>query len=305
VRTWGDPHLTTLDGHTYLFNGYGEYVAFCSQGSATGALLTACDPDSLSNATTRVHLRFANPPTTSSATVTVGAGLVVPGQPPVLVILNQGSIELYNGATRVTLPISVGNEEQEIESSIGEISLSARLNNTVIVRATFQFSGISVAFRVSGNTMRITGAVDRAIYMNRTAGLWGLLDGNTTNDFLPSSTTASAILLNASEGDVFVNFGQTWMIQSASMSVFGSFLSTSSFHFNEFYYPDYVPSFTSPVGTEAEEQAAAGACAAVQDDVMRDSCIYDVLSTGDVSRALCTMQSRLLTLHTFMNGRSK
>lgn len=23
---WGDPHLTTLDGHSYTFNGYGEYV---------------------------------------------------------------------------------------------------------------------------------------------------------------------------------------------------------------------------------------------------------------------------------------
>ena len=23
---WGDPHLTTLDGHDYTFNGYGEFV---------------------------------------------------------------------------------------------------------------------------------------------------------------------------------------------------------------------------------------------------------------------------------------
>ena len=23
---WGDPHFTTIDGHTYTFNGLGEYV---------------------------------------------------------------------------------------------------------------------------------------------------------------------------------------------------------------------------------------------------------------------------------------
>ena len=23
---WGDPHITTLDGHSYTFNGYGEFV---------------------------------------------------------------------------------------------------------------------------------------------------------------------------------------------------------------------------------------------------------------------------------------
>ena len=23
---WGDPHITTLDGRTYTFNGWGEYV---------------------------------------------------------------------------------------------------------------------------------------------------------------------------------------------------------------------------------------------------------------------------------------
>ncbi|CAF4002374.1 unnamed protein product, partial [Rotaria sp. Silwood1] len=24
--TWGDPHFTTLDGTSYTFNGYGEYI---------------------------------------------------------------------------------------------------------------------------------------------------------------------------------------------------------------------------------------------------------------------------------------
>ena len=23
---WGDPHITTLDGRTYTFNGWGEYI---------------------------------------------------------------------------------------------------------------------------------------------------------------------------------------------------------------------------------------------------------------------------------------
>jgi len=29
---WGDPHITTLDGLTYTFNGVGEYVLLRSMG---------------------------------------------------------------------------------------------------------------------------------------------------------------------------------------------------------------------------------------------------------------------------------
>ncbi len=30
---WGDPHVTTLDGHTYTFNGIGDYVLLAIKNS--------------------------------------------------------------------------------------------------------------------------------------------------------------------------------------------------------------------------------------------------------------------------------
>ena len=33
---WGDPHITTLDGRGYTFNGWGEYTLLHSHDNATG-----------------------------------------------------------------------------------------------------------------------------------------------------------------------------------------------------------------------------------------------------------------------------
>ena len=283
TRTWGDPHITTLDGHTYLFNGRGEYVAFCADVNAQelSQLHTACNPNRLSNSTVRVHLRFDVSPTTDNATVTVGAAMVVPGQVPVLVVLNSGELELYGGNARVFLP-NLG-AASSVQSSIGLIRFTALINGTTITKVTLQAMDVSVELQVTGTIMRASGSVGLR-YVNHTVGLWGLFDDDVSNDFKPSASASSGanVLLSASEESVYDDFGQTWMILIESQSAFGMF-QDGPWGYWSFWHPRYRPSFTSPSRTPAEEQAAVAACSSVVDIDMRDSCVYDVLVTGDVS----------------------
>eukprot|EP00730_Choanoeca_flexa_P004918 TRINITY_DN11841_c0_g1_i3.p1 TRINITY_DN11841_c0_g1~~TRINITY_DN11841_c0_g1_i3.p1 ORF type:complete len:544 (+),score=101.56 TRINITY_DN11841_c0_g1_i3:1358-2989(+) len=288
VRTWGDPHLTTLDGRTYAFNGRGEYVVMCTAANHSGnpptldALLNDCSPsDPDVNGTVRVHLRFDTPASTSSATVTVAGAAMVPGQDPVLVMMNEGTLQLYLGSDRLSLPAAEAGQ-QEFFSSVGQVNILARHNASHVTRVVLRFHGASLAFEVVGSMLRVSGSVADS-YQSRTVGLWGRYDGNVSNDFQPSSSNVPVVVQSASEEDIFDDFGQTWMIRSALQSAFSRFVSTSPFHFGKHYHPSYRPVFTPPGVSIEKQQAAEAACAGVEDDAMRTACEFDVITTNDVS----------------------
>jgi hypothetical protein len=205
--------------------------------------------------------------------------MVVPGQDPVLVFLNGGELELYEGVSRVWLP-NLGAGTNSVQSSIGQIRFTALTNGTAINMVTLQAMDVSVELQVTGTIMRASGAVGLR-YLNHTLGLWGLFDDTVSNDFRPSASASSGtnVLLNASDADVFDGFGQTWMVRP-SQTAFE--FQDRPWNFFSFWHTSYRPSFTSPSRTAAEEQAAVAACADVVDVDMRDSCVYDVLVTGDV-----------------------
>jgi von Willebrand factor type D domain len=113
-RLWGDPHLQTLDGTDYDFNGHGEYIGFCgitkeSETLSINDILQVCAPTQtqknsvIANALS-IHFRFAPLHSGNVGTVTVGVAIRDPmhvnGSNAISVVPHVSRrIDVYDGAT--------------------------------------------------------------------------------------------------------------------------------------------------------------------------------------------------------------
>ncbi|EDV26971.1 uncharacterized protein TRIADDRAFT_54443 [Trichoplax adhaerens] len=196
---WGDPHIRTLDGNQYTFNGLGEYV-----------LLQTDDRSFILQGRTMQALNNGN--VSAPATVLSGFATISAGADTVQFTLNStlNGINILVNRTRSFSMHSMSNNETREFNNVDLAKTS-----TISVAAIFS-SGISLEVTLLTQMLTIAFNAPDEI-KGKTSGLLGTWNDNTIDDFKRPDGSFLDIKSNSSQ--IFYDFGQLWMI-NASDSLF-------------------------------------------------------------------------------------
>uniref|UniRef100_A0A8B9ZFT0 Mucin-4 n=1 Tax=Anas platyrhynchos TaxID=8839 RepID=A0A8B9ZFT0_ANAPL len=248
ASAFGDPHITTLDGLTYTFNGLGDFVLLLA-GDARSSFVLQGRTARTGTAQATNFVAFAAQ-YISSTTTTVEWTLGSQGD--IQVLLNNQTIQFAYSH----------DMGAEVHYSPGVL-----LVNSSSVTATFDGT-VSISISASAGLLSVVCSLPDW-YHNTTKGLLGVWDNNPADDFqMPNGTS---IPVNSSEEEIF-SYGMTC---KAGLGIHPG-------------HPRiFTPIFLSRLRQENESQyqQAASQCRGSKE------CIYDMLSTGDVTLGLATQNT--------------
>ncbi|XP_064522242.1 mucin-4 isoform X2 [Pseudopipra pipra] len=247
---FGDPHITTLDGLTYTFNGLGDFVLLLASNAQTSFVLQGRTAQTGTAQATNFVAFAAQYISTTTATVEWTLG----SQGDIQVLLNNETIQFSYSQ-------DMGDEVYYSPGVllINSSSVTAVFDGTIAV-------SISAA---SGILSMICSLPDW--YRNSTKGLLGVWDHDPTDDFqMPNGTS---IPVNSSEEEIY-SYGMTWALDENNL--FAQSLGSPVLNF--------TPIFLSRLRqkNESQYQLAASQCHGSKE------CIYDSLSTGNLALGLAT-----------------
>ncbi|XP_048727704.2 mucin-4-like isoform X2 [Ostrea edulis] len=259
---FGDPHINTLDGNQYTFNGYDEYVLLRIDTEAKQFELQA-----------RTDLAEGANGTVINATIFSAFAARDETGSFVQVELSRSKDKMYIR----------GNDQDITNSFEDDISYRYFTRYLVITKenqtytATFLNSSITMKVTLGVRFLTIEAVVDSK-YNGSVIGLMGNFDGNSTNDFiLPNGTFLKPEDVNT-ERKIYNNFGQFWVVnETTSIFHYGSGLSH-----RDYSHPEFVPFFVDEY-PEDQRNASREACGG---DSASQACIFDYLATGDKALAL-------------------
>jgi hypothetical protein len=278
--TWGEPHITTVNGTYYDFQGAGEYM-------------TLLDPDG-----TEVQVRQTPIPTDAP-------GNWVPSPPP-LNYQNDGLVSCLSGNTAVAA--RVGKHRVTYEPSFGvpnPSGLQLRIDGKVTTTGEnfgnegsveTSSDGIEVHFP-DGKILSVSGSLPLlsidfsglGVVSKSTEGSERGLAGDVpTGNWLPRLPNGAAVgPMPASLHDRYVKlnqtFGNAWRV-STSSSLFDYAPGTSTATFTNAAWPAENAKTCSlrNVKTTPHITAAAAeeACKPITNATLHSSCVFDVRMTG-------------------------
>ena len=185
---FGDPHIVTLDGYQYTFNGKGEFIlvetldgSFTLQGRMTEPVLTT--DSQLNNNTIKA---------TSFESLAMKDGT----SPTVQLEITDNELKALVDGERIDF--SAVSEQR-----FGNVTIVDVGNSTVAVRFT---DGVSVA--ASKFESILTNILVTVPEHFNTRGLLGQFNGDPTDDLLPKDVSV-ALQANATNEDIHYNFGIT------------------------------------------------------------------------------------------------
>ncbi|XP_076197250.1 mucin-4 isoform X3 [Aptenodytes patagonicus] len=247
---FGDPHITTLDGLTYTFNGLGDFVLLLASDAQTSFVL---------------HGRTARTGTAQATNFVAFAAQYISATTTTVqwTLGSQGDIKILLNNETIQFSFS-----QDMGAEV-YYSPGVLLVNASSVTAVFD-GAIAVSISaVSGILSVVCSLPDR--YRNSTKGLLGVWDHDPANDF--QMLNGTSIPMNSSEEEIY-SYGMTWAV--GEHSLFAQPLDSPVMNF--------TPIFLSRLRQENESQyqLAASQCRGSKE------CIYDLLSTGDMALGLAT-----------------
>ncbi|XP_053842503.1 mucin-4 [Vidua macroura] len=247
---FGDPHITTLDGLTYTFNGLGDFVLLLASDAQTSFVLHGRTVQTGMAQATNFVAFAAQYISTTTTTVEWTLG----SQDDIKVLLNNKNIQFSYSQ-------DLGDE---VYYSPGVLLVNAS-------SVTAVFNG-TIAVSVSATSGILSVVCSLPVwYCNSTRGLLGVWDHDPADDFqMPNGTS---IPVNSSEEEIY-SYGMTWAVREHSL--FTQPLDSPALNF--------TPFFLSRLRQENESQYEL---AALQCHGSKE-CIYDSLSTGNLALGLAT-----------------
>ncbi|XP_072172525.1 uncharacterized protein [Diadema setosum] len=272
--TWGDPHISTLDGNRYTFNGLGEYtmISFPDEVNFTLQARTAkaLDADNNEVDTGTVYVGFA----------------AEHGGTKVQLLLNdeRNAISiLINGTQNVTVDsIKQGGYQDDDSGLFIEYDPPSEYKENAEILVSFEINrmeGIAISFSVIQGYKSLSfsfHAPPEYSTIGTSYGLLGVWNGNATDDFLLRNGTTFETPSNGTleESQIYA-FGQSWNVPSNEI-LFTYSEGQSWTDFND-------PNFRPPSVGDLLQQANESYIAEVQQRCKGDeSCIFDALATNDI-----------------------
>jgi deleted-in-malignant-brain-tumors protein 1 len=254
-RLFGDPHIVTLDGHKYTFNGKGEFTLietrnreFVLQGRMEEAVNDA-NEEVLATAFSAIVAKEAN---SDAFQAEVGAG-------DQLVVLVNGEQIRFDGVQAL---------------QFRNVTVSDQGNSTI--SASFSFGAYIELKQENGIISEILFSLANR-FRKQTQGLMGNYNGDASDDLIPKGSRVP-ISLESSIREIH-RFGVTWIITSAENSLF---VYSQSHSFADYFAPWFTPIFQPAFSDPILEQKARDICG-------NDSfCLFDIAATKRVEIGNCT-----------------
>ncbi|CAG2228191.1 unnamed protein product [Mytilus edulis] len=263
--TFGDPHVDTLDGFQYTFNGWGEYTMMKIENeNVTFEIQARTDLATSKNGT---ELKKIN------ATIFSGFAAKEDGNVTMQVELASDleTMVVYGNGNDFTTQF---NTDENFAVFLTGIVLR-RQNHTLVV--AFSESGIQLNLQVKTRQLTLSASVPED-FKGQVTGLMGNFDGDKTNEFvLPNRNILSSGDVD-SERKIYNNFGQLWET-TADNSIF---YYTDGKSWADYSHQDFVPIFIDEFDNSTL-QLAYTVCGGKSDQYK--ACIFDYLATGDQSFA--------------------
>ncbi|XP_060028196.1 mucin-4 isoform X2 [Erinaceus europaeus] len=249
---FGDPHITTLDGHSFTFNGLGDFLLVGAQGGNSSFQLQGRTAQTSSAQATN-FIAFAARYSGSLGNVTV-QWLLKPNDTMQVLLRNQS----------VTLEtLGVDADGQQLLSAPGVV-VTQRGSQ---VSASFDGAAV-VSVEARSDLLHASCGLPEE-YRGSTEGLLGLWNGDPEDDFrMPNGSTVPP---GSSEETLF-HYGMSW--RSMEPSLLGERDGQLP--------PHFTPVFLSHLLERFPNDSRVSACEGDQ------ACIYDVLATGNSATGLAT-----------------
>ncbi len=248
----GDPHMTTLDGKEFTFNGAGEFLMI---DSTLHDLTVQSRMEVYSNTEASIYTAVVVQ-IEDSAKVQVErlrtsqTSILVDGEP------------LYLGSS----PIRVHN--------FNGVQISVSTEDSSDVRVAFK-SGVVVIFHMVDDVMSFIAEMNEE-FQGQISGLLGNLNGDPEDDFqFPNGT----IIRDLSSLKDIHDYALTWMIAEED----SIFTYVSPYDYNTYHFPDFTPIFDLHNADNLSQEII---------DVCGDSfeCTFDAVTTGSLSFANMTLE---------------
>ncbi|XP_022809829.1 mucin-like protein [Stylophora pistillata] len=252
VRFWGDPHLLTLDGFQYTFNGLGDYVLVRTLDGSVHLHARTKRPvtteGGLSNATVISALAFK---TKDSDKGQIAFDDSVPGNLSFTITGMDGSCKNFTIA-------DFGEGKDFTGMSIERSTIN---NNTAIISFP---SGLSIEVSPGLELLQL-GVKAPGDMMNKTEGLLGNFNGDKTDELMyPNGTKISS---NSTEQEIF-HLGQQWVVPHDERLFVSSNCTLQNVSFDDMFVPAFLN--LSAVTDEIKEICGDNR-----------ECYFDVMQTGN------------------------
>ncbi|XP_070536953.1 fibrillin-1-like [Ptychodera flava] len=265
---FGDPHLVTLDGANYTFNGLGEYTLvnttdeyFRLQGRTDRPEIDG----KLTNAT--IFVAFAAQEDNSSR-----IQMTLNAEKTDYTILLDG--EEFDKETLDEDPTLYNTTDVKLSLKEELVNGTAVRNRTV---AAFS-SGISISIGVVEEMLDVVFSAPED-FRGQTVGLLGVWNDDPADDF---EKRDGSLVMPVKERDYF-DFGETWRVSSTE-SLF-KYEDEDGKRWDDYNDLDFEPLFIDEVADPENRQLAIETCGADLE------CQYDVIATGNADVGKATMSS--------------
>ena len=185
---FGDPHLVTLDGYQYTFNGRGEFTLVETMDQSFTLQGRMIQPQGSTNSTS-----------VGGGTSFVALAMKQSGNPTVQLEISGDELIVLVGGLELDF---AGLTEQ----SIGNITVVDEGDDTFTVRIT---SGVTL--QASKRNQILTNILVTVPEDFVTRGLLGQFNGDPTDDFLPRDNTVP-LPIDSTTLEIHYNFGTTCKI---------------------------------------------------------------------------------------------
>uniref|UniRef100_UPI00358E3F4F fibrillin-1-like n=1 Tax=Myxine glutinosa TaxID=7769 RepID=UPI00358E3F4F len=259
----GDPHMSTLDGIEYTFNGLGDFVILYGNNTNGSSLMV--------QGSTQQAGEQQNLPATNFIVIVAKE--------------NDGPTVEWKLSGEENVNISLNGKPMYLDLSgknvtFNQTELSRPEPNTV--SAEFP-SGASI------NVSAVLGALQLTVslpieFQNQTCGLLGLFNNYGQDDFIARNGTVIPFSGDdpPDEKTLFFDFGMTWEVKREE-----SIFTEPSENKHKL---DYEPVFLEDLLKSKSEDEIAKAKAECGDD---ESCLYDILTTNNTAFGKATHEAKV------------